>query len=245
MWNHQHEKSILCKLHTIQVCSASSLAPIQYLSKKMLLQFSGQQIFALRVNIDHNLTNNLPRAFDDYCWLCSSRNVSRYCIKAKTICIRLLDLDCNKPFVFEKYTVLLIVKCTSMWGRKKSPTSGPSSRIRNVKRKKEESRSHSIHEEYSPWGGRVLGKLQQWKESRTIEMASQLERATGEDPSTGCSNSGSTGGRRESERKRRGQQGWAKRTAKGRLNVPIGINRREISRWTAAVVIPTAAWSST
>ena len=245
MWNHQHEKSILCKLHTLQVCSASSLAPIQYLSKKMLLQFSGQQIFALRVNIDHNLTNNLPRAFDDYCWLCSSRNVSRYCIKAKTICIRLLDLDCNKPFVFEKYTVLLIVKCTSMWGRKKSPTSGPSSRIRNVKRKKEESRSHSIHEEYSPWGGRVLGKLQQWKESRTIEMASQLERATGEDPSTGCSNSGSTGGRRESEWKRRGQQGWAKRTAKGRLNVPIGINRREISRWTAAVVIPTAAWSST
>ena len=37
-------------------------------------------------------------------------------------CIRLLDLDCNKPFVFEKYTVLLIVKCTSARGRKKSPT---------------------------------------------------------------------------------------------------------------------------
>ena len=37
-------------------------------------------------------------------------------------CIRLLDLDCNKPFVFEKYTVLLIVRCTSVRGRKKSPT---------------------------------------------------------------------------------------------------------------------------
>ena len=34
----------------------------------------------------------------------------------------MLDLDCNKPFVFEKYTVLLIVKCTSVRGRKKSPT---------------------------------------------------------------------------------------------------------------------------
>lgn len=207
MWNHQHKKSILRKLHTIQVCSASNLVPIQYLSKKMLLQFSGQQIFALRVNIDHNLTNNLPKAFDDYCWLCSSRNVFRYCIKAKTICIRLLDLDCNKLFVFEKYTVLLIVKCTSMWSRKKSPTSGPSSQIRNVRRKKEESRSQSIREEYSPWGGRVLGKLRQWNKSGTIEMASHLERATREDPSTGRSNSGSTGGRQESGRKRRGQQG--------------------------------------
>ena len=37
-------------------------------------------------------------------------------------CIRLLDLDCNKPFVFEKYAVLLIVECTSVRGRKKSPT---------------------------------------------------------------------------------------------------------------------------
>ena len=36
--------------------------------------------------------------------------------------MRLLNLDCNKPFVFEKYTVLLIVKCTSVRGCKKSPT---------------------------------------------------------------------------------------------------------------------------
>ena len=50
----------------------------------------------------------------------------------------------------------------------------------------------------------MLGKLRQWNESRTIEMASHLERATREDPSTGRSNSGSTGGRLESDRERRG-----------------------------------------
>ena len=53
----------------------------------------------------------------------------------------------------------------------------------------------------------MLGKLRQRNESGTIEMASHLERATQEDPSTGRSNSGSTGGRQESERKRRGRQG--------------------------------------
>ena len=60
-------------------------------------------------------------------------------------------------------------------------------------------------------------------------MASHLERATREDPSTGHSNSGSTGGRRESERKRRGRRGWAKRTAKRRLTFRLALVEEKLA----------------